>query len=88
MFPEHHDLCSTCEHVRTCGGRSTPAKPIFSCERYVECVSACLRNGLQAARQHGGDSGRLDGLCAGCEMRETCKFPRPEGGVWHCTEFE
>ncbi|MBX3393880.1 MAG: hypothetical protein KF841_00790 [Phycisphaerae bacterium] len=27
------------------------------------------------------------GLCATCELRETCTFPRPESGVWRCEEY-
>ncbi|MCC7292099.1 MAG: hypothetical protein IT449_08580 [Phycisphaerales bacterium] len=28
------------------------------------------------------------GLCLTCEKRLTCTFPKPEGGVLHCEEFE
>jgi hypothetical protein len=28
------------------------------------------------------------GLCANCEKRQTCTLQRPEGGVWHCDEYE
>jgi len=27
------------------------------------------------------------GLCSDCEGRQTCAFPKPEGGVWHCEEY-
>ena len=27
------------------------------------------------------------GLCRTCENRETCTFPKPPDGVWHCEEF-
>ena len=27
------------------------------------------------------------GLCATCDNRNTCTFPKPPGGVWHCEEF-
>ena len=84
---EHRDLCSSCAHVRTCGRRSTPAKPIFSCERYVEYALACSECGPQTAQQSSIDPGRLEGLCSNCRLRDTCCFPRPEGGVWHCEEY-
>jgi len=29
----------------------------------------------------------LRGLCVNCANRETCLFPKSEGGVWHCEEF-
>lgn len=88
MFPEHCDLCSTCEYVRTCSHRSTPDEPISSCEEFVEYVSACPRNVPQTARERGSGSGAFAaGLCASCQLRWTCTFPKPEGGVWHCDEY-
>lgn len=27
------------------------------------------------------------GLCVNCANRETCLYPKPEGGVWHCEEY-
>jgi hypothetical protein len=28
------------------------------------------------------------GLCINCDVRETCTFPKPEGGVWFCEEYQ
>jgi hypothetical protein len=28
------------------------------------------------------------GLCRNCENRRTCAFPKPEGGIWHCEEYQ
>ena len=28
------------------------------------------------------------GLCENCANRDDCLFPRPEGGVWHCEEYQ
>lgn len=33
------------------------------------------------------DTESLKGLCLNCANRETCKFQRSEGGVWHCQEY-
>jgi hypothetical protein len=27
------------------------------------------------------------GLCANCENRAACIYPRPEGGIWRCEEY-
>jgi hypothetical protein len=35
-----------------------------------------------------GPTSTLKGLCVSCAKRDTCTFPKPEGGVWHCDEFE
>jgi hypothetical protein len=31
--------------------------------------------------------GEHKGLCMNCANRETCLYPKPEGGVWHCEEY-
>lgn len=28
------------------------------------------------------------GLCINCDVRDTCTFPKPEGGVWFCEEYQ
>jgi hypothetical protein len=28
------------------------------------------------------------GLCVNCDVRETCTFSKPEGGVWFCEEYQ
>jgi hypothetical protein len=28
------------------------------------------------------------GLCINCDVRNTCTFPKPEGGVWFCEEYQ
>lgn len=33
-------------------------------------------------------SDNFKGLCINCEHREDCRLPRPDGGVWHCEEYE
>lgn len=33
------------------------------------------------------DAGDCKGLCVNCANRQTCLFPKPEGGVWHCEEY-
>lgn len=30
----------------------------------------------------------LPGLCRNCARLVDCTYPRPEGGVWHCDEYE
>ncbi len=87
MFQEHRDLFSTCEHVRTCCRRSTPAEPIFSCERYTEHAPAYSPCGPPIAQESSTESARLEGLCANCRLRKTCCLSRSEGEVWYCEEY-
>ena len=35
----------------------------------------------------GRESSAYQGLCSNCDNRETCIYPKPEGGVWRCEEY-
>jgi hypothetical protein len=92
---ECRDLCSTCKHGPDCTFPRDPQRPAFYCEEFeIETVPKRGANegGQQQSRgSHlvdAGPSARLAGLCSDCENRRTCVFPKPEGGVWHCEEYQ
>jgi len=31
---------------------------------------------------------KYKGLCSNCDNRQTCIYPKPESGVWHCEEYQ
>jgi len=39
-------------------------------------------------RESLADREKYPGICFTCARRDTCTFPKPEGGVWQCEEFE
>ncbi|HTS66225.1 MAG TPA: hypothetical protein VMS37_25420 [Verrucomicrobiae bacterium] len=41
----------------------------------------------RAYSDNGGHSTKFLGLCSNCDNRETCVYPKPEGGVWRCEEY-
>jgi len=45
-------------------------------------VQICSRRGC---KNHMIDL--VKGLCINCENRSTCKYIKPNGGVWHCEEY-
>lgn len=85
-----HGLCSTCNSASYCSyltGRN--GQPIFFCEEFDG--SALPVPGRFAPESAGSSDNRHDivmGLCANCAQLEVCRFPKPEGGVWHCEEYE
>jgi len=97
--PQYGGLCSTCKNVSTCTYPRDPERPIFYCcehEGYEECEGsvslALLRTGKVFSDQPESmvvnvDSTSFKGLCRNCQNRDTCTFPKPEGGVWHCEEY-
>ncbi len=94
---EYHGICSTCQNAPNCTLQNDPMRPVWYCEEFEGIEPITLgsvnrevaptpgprgspRDGVQGLRD-------LRGLCMNCENRETCTFPKPEGGVWHCDEY-
>ena len=87
-------LCSTCKHGSTCTFPRDPQRPSFYCEEFeIESVPA-KRKAEEDKPQRAAsfvtaeESSSLIGLCRDCENRRTCVFPKPEGGIWHCEEYQ
>ena len=82
-------LCPTCMHVDDCVLFSNGERPAWHCEEFV-AVGAPPREARPAATSAMAATLQEQkhlGLCVNCEDRETCTFPRPEGGVWRCNEY-
>jgi hypothetical protein len=90
-------LCSCCKFAFTCTYRINPDHPVLQCEEFEGIVySPDRRNHPKKALPLNAagrplrseiSSPRYMGLCTICEERDTCTYPKPEGGVWHCEEF-
>ena len=91
-------LCSCCIGAATCTYPKTPGRPILECEEFdgilapplglVPPRSVAPLNPARQASPRGSDFKEYRGLCSNCELRATCTYPKPEGGVWHCEEYE
>ena len=94
-------LCSTCRHAPGCTYQRDPKRPVFNCEEFeievgrtgTACRAPTGRDAVSSGRSPGSDSdeddfARYKGLCGNCEERRSCTFPKPEGGVWHCEEYQ
>ncbi len=86
-------LCITCNNISDCSFRAIDANrliwycELFDCfvevEKVVETAKAIL--GSQPLEK---GYGKYEGLCANCKNCLTCIFTKPEGGIWHCEEYE
>ncbi len=84
-------LCISCTLARTCTYRLGAVRPVIFCDEFdgIQAPVAMRRSEPIAASQlELGAESRARGLCATCVKRDSCTYPRPEGGVWHCEEFE
>jgi hypothetical protein len=97
-MPESYEgLCSTCKYSSRCTLTKAPGQGIHFCEEYEagdgshagrkgrRCASAAK---LMISDTKPRASGAVLGLCGNCVHRITCRFPRPESGVWHCEEYQ
>lgn len=85
-------LCATCDRAPRCTFPRDPERPVVDCDEFSGLALPPLT--IRAAREArpsaspGARSAPLRGLCATCERRHDCTYPKPEVGVWHCDEFE
>jgi hypothetical protein len=83
----YRGLCSNCDKLDTCSYPSA-INDTWYCEEYS----------VQSAPKQSATPKELFvidavpdthmGLCLNCNLRETCKLPKPAGGVWFCNEYE
>ena len=92
---QNRSLCSNCKNDPDCTFQRNRQRPSLYCEEYE--VAACplvktTRKEKSAANApvdaEDEDSGKFIGLCINCDNRRTCVFPKPEGGIWHCEEYQ
>lgn len=88
-------LCSSCINDRYCIYPRDPTRPTMECEEFEGYVMPppkveppLVPKSERRKVAKGEDSREFRGLCVSCENRETCIYPKPEGGVWHCEECE
>ena len=83
-------LCIACRKDPTC--TYVRMLPVIQCEEFegYEPRSKSQRNSEGSTEifppQHPAPA-EYKGLCTSCANRETCAFPKPAGGIWHCEEF-
>lgn len=85
-------LCATCNEALHCAYAENATAPILFCEMFddsqpQEKTQAGQTVTVTEPDQKNNTKSYLKGLCVNCDHRQTCTFPKPEGGVWHCEEY-
>ena len=94
-IPVASGLCRTCVKAPECTFPRDPGRPVRSCdefegagaprsERAPRMVVASVFP-MDGAPDRGATE--LKGLCVQCARRNSCAYPKPAGGVWHCDEL-
>jgi hypothetical protein len=92
---EPSGLCLSCRNAPTCTFLRDPKRPVLQCDEFDGFESPLRRSknfpheSIMDFKSNPGKKGlgSYKGLCSICEDRETCTYPKPEGGVWHCEEY-
>ncbi len=88
--PETRSICITCNLAPNCIHLiENPSLMIWDCENFDNYVEPTAPTYAASPDVEAGfeDYGGRAGLCVNCAERQTCSYPRPEGGVWHCAEY-
>ncbi len=84
-------VCAACKYDPACIYEADAGHVILQCEQFELALPAQDAlpdsNGAGASPTTGEAFYEYAGLCANCENRETCIYPKPEGGVWRCEEY-
>jgi hypothetical protein len=87
-----NDLCITCNHYQICSTRRDRKRPIWFCEEfdnYVPIKEMKIKTDSKASfKTVKKEMQQYKGLCINCENRENCKLHKPNGGIWHCEEYQ
>jgi hypothetical protein len=83
-------LCATCDHAPRCTHARASGVPVLECDDASPFVIAIApATGIDVVRPAAPPSRTAaKGLCATCVLLANCTYPKLEGGVWHCEEFE
>jgi hypothetical protein len=92
---ENSGICAICQYAPTCIYLPADDQPVLMCEMFEGSVrkdtpppTTRILSFTTSARIAEKDSFEYLGLCASCRKRETCLYPKSEGGVWRCEEYE
>jgi hypothetical protein len=86
-------LCATCEKAGVCTYPNRNAHPVMHCLEFEEATMAdeppaprAWRLTVEKGIQELSPAAR-GGLCATCDLRAACTFPRGPEGSWFCEEY-
>ncbi len=83
-------LCATCVNASGCTFPRDPGRPILFCDEFEvpwKIPTRPFTLVISTPELEDSETTELKGLCRQCAIRITCRYPKPEGGVWYCDEL-
>ena len=91
----YSSICSTCTNAQNCTYLKNSDGAILFCENFEIDIPLIEDNSMKETNHIKNtinikdiNSAEFFGLCINCDNRGKCALPIPEGGVWHCEEFQ
>ena len=94
----YNEICTTCNNSKICTVKKTKQGPVWFCEDFDDYFQVKESGLYETTLQPvgippdeiiaGNGTKEIKGLCSNCESLPTCKFTKPNGGVWHCEEYK
>ncbi len=88
-------LCVTCSHAQRCTTiQGKKNMQVMYCELFDDYerprpkIAAAAPNPSNLSHDNDPARKQLRGLCVTCSHLAYCTFTKPQGGVWHCEEYE
>ena len=91
---KYYGICTTCNHAHLCMHSQNSKRPVWFCEMFDDYVPPreLSSNSNKSQKKYNSKLeshyAQYKGLCMNCAKRDSCTFPKPEGGVWHCAEYQ
>jgi len=84
-------ICATCINYPVCQFTLRAGQlGVFYCNEfdYGEKTERRMRHDpLPGPHPVASEEAPAAGLCGNCDVRGTCTYLKPPGGVWHCNEY-
>ena len=82
-------ICAACKYGDECVFMADSEGLILQYEQFEPWFPApeARQAPARARKLPGKERNGYAGLCVNCENRETCTYPKPEGGVWRCEDY-
>jgi hypothetical protein len=86
-------VCLACKFDPDCIFEAASDRVALQCEQFELGVEppapapTIHGNPFRSTVHKERESRAYPGLCANCDNRRTCIYPKPEGGVWRCEEY-
>ena len=92
---KYRNICFTCKNAMSCTFQRDPQKSVFDCEEFDTDTCPSVKNTVKdnspatvLVDPEDEDSSKFIGLCSNCNNHKACVFPKPQGGIWHCEEYQ